>query len=221
MSKNEKSDIHGDILKDLGVSSEFDNVTTEDLTAEQKRLDIELKKLELEERLETQTKRKNKRLELKREFDAKMRAIAVALAQREMAQRRCNHKKGGLGVEAVINGQGTDENYALLKHQLSDKTWFVQCQRCGAEWRPANRFTGESETVIGGFTYRDALKARTDNSPSKSCVFDLVDNRTPEQIAADRWQPPRDEQGNEIKSTKALPLETEFSEPSVPVRSIR
>src|SRR5260370_29481604 len=103
---NKTPDIHNDILKELGATSEFDNVSTADLTAEQKRLDVELKKLELEERQEAQQKRRSKKAEQKQEFEAKMRAIAVALAQREALQRGCTHRKGGLGVDAVVRGQG-------------------------------------------------------------------------------------------------------------------
>jgi hypothetical protein len=221
MSKKDEKDIHNDVLKELGVTNEFDSVSTQDLTAEEKRLDVELKRLELEERREAQQKRYAKKATQKAELEAKMRAIALELARRETIQRGCNHKKGGVGKEAVIHGQGTDENYSLLKHQLPTGDWFIQCQRCGGEWYPEDRFTGRPATVIGGFTYRDALMARTDNSPSKSSVFKFTDTRTPEQIEADAWQPPRNEKGEVIKDTRALPLNAEFSEPPQPVRSLK
>jgi hypothetical protein len=224
MTKNTDSkdkDFHNDILRDLGVTNDFDGVSTADLSAEEKRLEVQIKRLELEEKIEAQTKRRSKKLELKREFEAKLRAIQVFLAQREALQRGCNHKKGGVGKEAVIHGQGTDENYALLKHQLPSGDWLIQCQRCSGEWYPEDRFTGRPATTIGGFTYRDALMARTDNSPSKSAVFKFTDTRTPEQVEADRYKPPVDEQGNPVKDTLALPAHAQFTEPPQPSRSLK
>jgi len=74
------------------------------------------------------------------------------------------------------------------------------------------------QTVISGFSWKDAFYARTDNSPSKSAVFKFVDSRTPEQVEADAWRPPRNEKGEIIKDTLSFPLHAEFEEPPSAVR---
>jgi hypothetical protein len=207
MTKNTNDKVHEDILGELGVTNEFDGVSTADLTAEEKRLDIELKRLELAERLEKSEERKRKKQERKEQFEAAMRAIQMELARRQARQRGCSHRKGGVaerGAKELPNG--TDGVFALLKHQLPSGDWWILCQRCGGEWYPEDRFTGKPATIIGGFSYRDALMAPTDNSPSKSCVFRLEDHRSDDQIAADAWKPPRNEKGEVIKDMLAEPL---------------
>jgi len=205
MSTNKQNQT--EILKELGIgtTSEFDGLSANELTAEEKRLDVQLKKLELSERLEKSEEKRRKIQENKTRFEAAMRRIQMDLARIYARQRGCSHRKGGLaGREGLPVEGGNDDNYALLKHQLPSGDWLVTCQRCAAEWLPEDRFSGRPATVIGGFTYRDALMARTDNSPSKSAIFRLEDHRSPEQVEAEKWQPPRNEQGELIKDERAL-----------------
>ncbi len=208
MSTNKQNQT--EILKELGVGaepSEFDGLSASELTAEEKRLDVQLKKLELAERFEKSEAKREKIRENKARFEAAMQRIAMDLARIAARQRGCSHRKGGLaGREGLPVEGGNDENFALLKHQLPSGDWLVTCQRCAAEWTPEDRFTGKPATTIGGFSYRDALMARTDNTPSKSAVFQFEDHRTPEQKAADAWQPPRNEAGELVVDKRALPL---------------
>ena len=197
---------NADILKELGIdkASEFDGKTDSDLTAEQKRLDIALKQLELEDRLEQAQTKKRKKKEQREQFEAAMKALSTELRRRRIRQTGCSHRKGGVGnrTEGLPAAGGDSEVFAFIKHLLPDRTWFVLCQRCGAEFRDANRFTGEPATKIGDWTFEMALMARTDNHESHSSLFNLEDHRTPEQIAADAWHPPRDEAGNLIEEPK-------------------
>lgn len=103
---------------------------------------------------------------------AKMRTDAAKnfLAQREGAQGRCNHRKGGRGHEAVINGTGNAAEYAVIKHRLPNGKFFVLCQRCGKEWHPGH--------VVGGIVlavetpgYQEAINYPTDNTASGSSTF--------------------------------------------------
>jgi hypothetical protein len=200
-------------LKELGITpgqSEFENVSTQDLLAEQTRLDVELKKLELQDRIETMASKKRKYEEKKREFDAKNQAVAAELGRRATRQRGCSHRKGGTTVagsrDPLPMGGGDSDTYALVKFKLPNGDWWVTCQRCGAEWFPEDRFTGRPETVIGGISHSQVLMFKTDNTSGGASQFVLQDDRTPEQIERDRWHPPVDENGKEVPDFLALPL---------------
>ena len=216
-----KNQTDAEVLKELGVgqTSEFDGLSASELTAEEKRLDVHLKKLELAERLEKSEEKKRKIRDNKERFEASMKRIAIDLARIAARQRGCSHRKGGLASrEGLPVEGGNDDNYALLKHQLPSGDWMVTCQRCAAEWFPEDRFTGRPATVIGGFTYRDALMARTDNSPSKSSQFRFEDHRSHEEIEADKWLPPRNESGQPVQNEIAIPLNNDGKlQPPAPV----
>jgi hypothetical protein len=216
------SDKDKNVLKELGIgeASEFEGLSMSELTAEERRLDVELKRAELAERLENSEERKRKKRERKEQFEAAMRALGLELARRRARQKGCSHRKGGLASrEGLPVEGGNGDSYALLKHQLPSGDWWVTCQRCAAEWYPEDRFTGRPATVIGGFTYKDALMAPTDNSPSKSCVFRLEDQRSPEQKAAQAWQPPRNEKGELVQDElAALPGDGPLQPPAPVLR---
>jgi len=201
------------LLKELGISASpddaFENVSTEDLAKEQMRIDNELKKLELQDRLETMAAKKRKLEEKKREFDARNQAIRDELGRRAARQRMCGHRKGGTtraGQRDPLPPEGGDADvYALIKFQLPTGDWMVICQRCGAEWFPADPWTGKPETVIGGISHSEILMYKTDNTAGGASQFKFEDNRTPAEVERDRWKPPRDENGNEVPDIRALP----------------
>jgi hypothetical protein len=130
-------------------------------------LELEEKQLDLEIKRETVAKIRAQRNAKLDEARAKMIATKQFLAQREANQANCNHRKGGIGAEAVMRGQGTDAMYAVIKHKLPNGRYFVLCQRCGKEWHPGFPLLGEKETA----GYREALNFATDNSPSGSSTF--------------------------------------------------
>ena len=51
-------------------------------------------------------------------------------------QRQCNHKKGGDGQMAYVNGQGNSPQYAVLKHRVNNGDFWIRCMRCGKCWKP-------------------------------------------------------------------------------------
>src|SRR5580693_3551772 len=152
------------ILKELGLdkASEFDGKSDAELSAESKRLDVALKQLELEDRLEQAQTKKRKKQENRDRFEAAMKAITEELRRRKIRHTGCSHRKGGVGNrEYGLPFEGGDsDTFAFIKHLLPDKTWFVLCQRCGAEFRDQNRITGEPATKIGDWTFEMALMAR-------------------------------------------------------------
>lgn len=212
------------VLAELGIDptkpNEFDGKSNDDLAEEQRRLDVALKQLELQDRLETAAKKKRDREAKRAEYASKNKAILEELARRAAQMRGCSHRKGGQGDKYGLPREGGDSDvFAILKHQLPTGAWVCWCQRCGAQWEPADPWTGRPETVIGNFSYRDALLARTDNSPSKSAVFKFQDHRTPEQIEADRWHPPVNSDGSPAVDIYKNPSDKEgVLQPSNPVR---
>jgi len=220
------SDKDNNVLKELGIAperqSEFDSKTVAELSQEERELDVKLKRLELQERLEKSEAKQAKIAEKKREFEAKMKAISYDLARKRAMQRGCSHRKGGQ-IQAGSKGQlplegGDSDMFAVIKHQLPSGDWMIQCQRCGAEWLPADRFTGRPASIIGGITYRQALAFRSDNTPSKSCVFNFRDLRSPEQKEADAWKQPRNDKGELIEDDLGKPL-AEQDGPPAPVHN--
>lgn len=162
------------------MSNEFDNnetleqhakslesKTNADVAVELAALEMEEKRLDLEIKREQVAKIRSQRSAKLEEARAKLIATKQFLAQRKANQDNCNHRKGGIGAEAVMRGQGTDAMYAVIKHKLPNGRYFVLCQRCGKEWHPGFPLLGEKETL----GYREAVNFATDNSPSGSSTF--------------------------------------------------
>lgn len=141
--------------------------TNADVADQLAALELEEKQLDLELKREKVAKIKAERSTKLEEARAKLIATRQFLAQRKAIQDNCNHRKGGIGAESVMRGQGTDPMYAVIKHKLPNGRYFVLCQRCGREWTPAFPLLGQLETP----GYQDAINYPTDNSPSGSSTF--------------------------------------------------
>jgi hypothetical protein len=133
----------------------------------------------LADRIETMATKKRKYEDKKREFDAKNQAIAAELGRCATRMRGCSHRKGGTTVagsrDPLPMGGGDSDVYALIKFRLPNRDWWVNCQRCGAEWLPEDRFTGKPETVIGGISHSQVLMFKTDNTSGGASQFVLQD----------------------------------------------
>lgn len=162
------------------MSSEFDNNETLDqhaqslesktnaeIVAELAAIELEEKRLDLEIKREQVAKIRALRSAKLEEARAKSIATRQFLLQREANQNNCNHRKGGIGAEAVMRGQGSDAMYAVFKHKLPCNRYFILCSRCGKEWHPAQPLFGIQATP----GYNEALNFNTDNSPSGSSTF--------------------------------------------------
>jgi hypothetical protein len=141
--------------------------TNADVVTQLAALELEEKQLDLEIKREQVAKIKSQRNAKLDENRAKQIATKQFLANREANQEHCNHRKGGSGAGAVINGEGTDQNYAVIKHKMPNGTYSIFCQRCGREWHAPFPKLG----IEGSKDYRWALNLPSDNVPSGSSTF--------------------------------------------------
>lgn len=74
-------------------------------------------------------------------------------------EAQCNHRKGGDGIKAVIDGRGVSEHFAVIKHTFANFDTWVTCIRCGKKWKP------------GSEGYAEALAFPTQNTPSSAIRF--------------------------------------------------
>lgn len=102
----------------------------------------ELKKLQIEQiRLQNETLKEdieNRKL-VKKENRARLEDTGRQLKDMDrqdyMKQSRCNHQKGGEGIDG-LNGNGTDSDYAIHKFRWMDGKLHVRCLRCQKLWKP-------------------------------------------------------------------------------------
>lgn len=92
------------------------NKTNAEVADELTALDREMAELDLEIKREQVAKIKAARQAKLDETRAKLIATQQFLTQRKAIQDNCNHRKGGIGAESVMRGQGTDPMYAVIKH---------------------------------------------------------------------------------------------------------
>jgi hypothetical protein len=162
--------------------------TNSQLEAEAIALEMEYKRQEMEYRRQEMEFRKVD-IELKKEEHSKLLGARAAkmqlaldkkmatlqfLAARKASQDRCNHRKGGMGADAVMRGMGQDGAYAVIKHRLPHREFMVLCQRCGKEWHPANKWNvenGEIKPLPASEGWAEAMNYPSDNSPSASSDF--------------------------------------------------
>lgn len=175
-------------LAAVSANADLESKTNAQLQAEAIALEMDYKKQEMEFRRQEMEYRKVD-IEIKKEdlsklmaaratkleqANAKKTAILQFLATRKASQDHCNHRKGGRGPEGVMHGQGTDDAYAVIRHRLPHRMFFVLCQRCGKEWHPENKWNVENGIIRplpASEGWREAMNFPTDNSPSASSDF--------------------------------------------------
>jgi hypothetical protein len=158
------------------------------IALEAARLDLENKKLENEERKAhiVDLKESLEERDLKRETKGQrartngesLKSIAQSEAQ---SQKRCSHKKGGNGLQALVKG-GNDQQYAVIKHTFHNGDTWVRCQRCGKTWKPPIESKFMKAGVLDQVAferaiadYERALEFDTRNSPSGGVMFKYSD----------------------------------------------
>lgn len=104
--------------------------------------------------------------------------IAAQNQSAKQRQARCNHRKGGSGYDAIMNGQGDDSQYAVYMHMFCNGDIYVRCLRCGKDWRPpVKEWYDTHEMYLDAYNeYQKALNFQTRNSMSTSYVFRFSDN---------------------------------------------
>lgn len=148
------------------------------LDLEAKRMDIAYKKQEMEWRAKNIKSMDREQTKADAAFSAKMQeardkmvATLQFLASRKASQDHCTHRKGGSGPIAVMHGQGTANEYSVIRHLLPCNEYLVLCQRCGKEWLPPNKWNVENGIIKpteGTPGWKEAMQYPTDNSPSQS-----------------------------------------------------
>ena len=143
----------------------------------------ELEELQLEETRERVHEIRARRESKARRVASRNNDIKRAEARKATASAACWHKKGGKGVENLSHG--TDNYYAVVKHQLSHGPIIVICQRCPKVWEPPpvelNRrgSTPEQKAEYKRLytEYLWAVNLPTDNTMSGTQLFQITDNR--------------------------------------------
>ena len=162
------------------LESDFDETvnplatkTNAQLAEELAALELEEKQLDLEIKRETVAKIRAQRQAKLAEANAKSLSLRQFIATRQANWDNCNHRKGGIGHEAVMRGQGTDAMYSVTKHKKPNGTWFVLCNRCGFEAHQEFRVQGRliEPAVPSQAKFLEAINWPTDNSPSGSSSF--------------------------------------------------
>lgn len=103
-------------------------------------------------------------------------------------QTECNHRKGGMlrtrpilyGEDAttaiaervVFPTQGTDHQFAVIKHQMMNFDIWVHCLRCGKWWKPPIRanYATETQFILACVEYQKAVEFPTNNVMSSSVL---------------------------------------------------
>ena len=105
----------------------------------------------------------------------KMQSLLNFMAQRKAQQEICNHRKGGLDAQALIQGQGQSPLYCIIRHKLPNGGYMGICSRCGKEWMPAYKShvdeRGNVITVPASEGWAQMMTWPTDNTASTSTTF--------------------------------------------------
>lgn len=150
------------------ISTELESPeTTSDLRAKLRALEEEEAALDLELKREKVRKIREERQSKLDDMKSRQDSIRGMLEQRRRLQANCNHRKGGRGPGAVLNGQGMDSQYAVCRHVLPSGRLLIICQRCGQEEYSRDPISGMPATD----QYERFANFPTDNQTSGSSLF--------------------------------------------------
>jgi hypothetical protein len=145
-------------------------LTKEEFDSEARKLELELKKLQV------QTIRDdidNKKLESFNRLErSRQNGVAIADQMRTDAafQSACSHKKGGVGMEG-LNGRGNSAEYAVVKIGWFTGEQLVRCLRCSKTWKPVRRAAfpegkkGDEQFQTAHREWKEACGFHTNNQP--------------------------------------------------------
>lgn len=173
-----------------------------------KQEELVAKKLEIQERLaniDEGKARQEKRLLLKRQFEADLKSKAKVFGQAkatdELRQNVCTHRKGGMASPRdmrVLHEGGDSEKRSIIRHRMINGDMWVRCTRCGKTWAPPvkknfffdaeGRQVAQADGVFDLGKFNDAhkewneaaVKFSTNTTPSSSVVvtFHQWDSKT-------------------------------------------
>src|SRR5271156_3726562 len=99
-----------------------------DLDIELRQVQLENAKAGLQDTRESLQERQNKRDRLVAIQRSRGRQLRDEENQRRTKILACPHKKGGMDLAGYR--EGTDEQYAVIRHQFMNSDYMIQCQRC-------------------------------------------------------------------------------------------
>jgi len=139
---------------------------------------IELAKEDLEDKKEARNERSNKLENRASNYKTRGEALAANANKTSQDQRRCNHRKGGQGLQGVVGGKGDSTYFAVIKHTFCHNDQWVCCLRCGKTWKPPleRSYRTRDEFYVAQAEYKMALDFPTLNASSSSSQFQFSDN---------------------------------------------
>jgi hypothetical protein len=148
------------------------------LEVEKQELLIQVAKEDLEDKKEARADRANKIENKASNYKTRGEALKANENKTKQDQKRCNHRKGGQGLQGVVGGRGDSTYYAVIKHTFCHNDQWVCCLRCGKTWKPPlERSFKEKDLFYQALAeYRMALDFPTLNAPSSSSQFQFSDN---------------------------------------------
>jgi len=148
------------------------------IAIEKETLLLELAKEDLQDKKEARNERANKLENKASNFKTRGEALNANKNKTTQDQKRCNHRKGGQGLQGVVGGRGDSTYYAVIKHTFCHNDTWVCCLRCGKTWKPPleRSFRSKDEYYVAIAEYKMALDFPTLNAPSSSSQFQFSDN---------------------------------------------
>jgi hypothetical protein len=136
-----------------------------------------LEQLQLEETQERVMQMRARKESVRRRLESRENDIRRDNARKKAFEAGCWHKKGGKGVEQLSHG--TDQHYAVVKHQLCHGPIIIICQRCFHVAEPPNpafntrKATAEQKALYAKQyeEYQMWLNLPTDNEMSGTQLF--------------------------------------------------
>lgn len=175
-------------VKSTEVEKDINKMSPSEIQAElsaaalaKSRLDMKKAKLEilekeanLEDLQERLADRKLKRASREAVYRGHGANLLQDRLKKTATQNNCNHRKGGDGARGVIGGEGTDQQYAVLKHRMANGDIWVRCLRCAKTWKPPvkSMFKKEEAYDKAMEVYNVALQFPTRNHTSSSQQFE-------------------------------------------------
>lgn len=130
----EQKELHALELEARKLEVQLKKQQLESLVLEQKEREYNIK--DLQNRL---SKRDHEEKQKKENLQAQGQTFAQDEAQDKLRWKICTHKKGGVVSPRdmrVLHTGGNKEQFAVLKHQMINGDVWVLCLRCAKTWKP-------------------------------------------------------------------------------------
>jgi hypothetical protein len=144
----------------------------QNLDEEREVLELEMRKLELENLRFTVEQQRSIMLQRKMHRERIAEVISQENAQNALYQANCKHRKGGKNKAGFLNG--SDNYYSVIHHTYPEGRLVVMCTRCQSQWeKPPQELRKEDPAAYKQqmADFQTALNWPTDNEPSGTQLF--------------------------------------------------